>query len=873
VLSARGSELEREFPYGIARQLFEPLLGDPEVRERAFDGAAAAARPVFETPGADVEGAAGDVGFATLHGLYWLVLNIAGDDPLMLAIDDLHWVDRPSLRFVAYLVRRLEGVSILVAATTRRNEPGADAAMLAELAHDPLTTSVEPGPLSEAGIAAVIEQRLERKGEPRFVGACGTATGGNPLLLHELMKALRADGVAPLDSSAGALDRLGPRAVSRSVLLRLARLSPEARATAEAAAVLDDGFDVASLAGLAELDESTAARATGELTQAEILRPERPLGFVHPLVRAAIYGDVSPGLRELKHARAAALLTESGAPAENVASHLLAVPPRGDAGAVKTLRMAARRAMQKGATESAVAYFRRAVAEPPPAGEATQTLLELGLVESLTSAPDAVEHLRGALDALTDPLARGLTANVLARTMLWSAPREAADLARVVAAEMPPELESVALSLQAFEAATTAFGVERPDAIERLEAWRDPARATDLGGKAMAAVASWSWALANGPLEEVVALARRSLEGGELIAADNGLLPMYAIGALLIADREQSDDPWAPMIAEAHRRGSMFGITTIYLWHGYALLRRGDLLEAEASLRAAIESFEAYGYGSSGNVYVLAALARILLERGDVAGARALVDQIGDPGPTDAARYWFQAKMGVLLADGNAGEALELADEVPGRVPWAVNPTEFYPRSWKAQALARLGRDEEAIALASEELALARQWGAPATVGYVLRVLGEIDAESRLDHLGEAVEVLEGSSTRLEYAKALCSLGTALRLDRQPSEAREPLQRALELASICDATALVERARAELHASGARPRREALTGAGSLTPSERRVADLAAGGKTNREIAQELYVTPKTVEVHLSSSYRKLEIRSRRELAGALATV
>ena len=131
--------------------------------------------------------------------------------------------------------------------------------------------------------------------------------------------------------------------------------------------------------------------------------------------------------------------------------------------------------------------------------------------------------------------------------------------------------------------------------------------------------------------------------------------------------------------------------------------------------------------------------------------------------------------------------------------------------------------------------------------------------------------MLDGSPSRLQLAKALCAQGTALRLARRPTEAREPLGRALEQATVCGAEPLAERARSELHATGARPRTTALSGVESLTPSEKRVADLAADGMSNREIAQELYVTPKTVEVHLSNTYRKLEIRNRRELPGVLS--
>ena len=142
--------------------------------------------------------------------------------------------------------------------------------------------------------------------------------------------------------------------------------------------------------------------------------------------------------------------------------------------------------------------------------------------------------------------------------------------------------------------------------------------------------------------------------------------------------------------------------------------------------------------------------------------------------------------------------------------------------------------------------------------------------EAGLAQLEEAVQVLAASPAKLEHAKALAALGSALRRGRQPSDAREPLREALELATACGATPLAEHARSELYASGARPRSEALSGVEALTPSELRVAELAADGESNKDIAQSLYVTPKTVEVHLSNAYRKLGIRSRRELPEVL---
>jgi len=200
-----------------------------------------------------------------------------------------------------------------------------------------------------------------------------------------------------------------------------------------------------------------------------------------------------------------------------------------------------------------------------------------------------------------------------------------------------------------------------------------------------------------------------------------------------------------------------------------------------------------------------------------------------------------------------------------------VNPAYSEARSLRALALARADRVPEALADAEEEVRLARSFGAPRALGRSLRMLGTIRGEPGLEHLREAVGVLAPSPAKLEHARALAALGSALRRARRPTEARGPLRQALELAAVCGADGLVEDVRSELYATGSRPRVEALGGVASLTPSERRVAGLAAEGDTNKAIAQTLFVTPKTIELHLSNVYRKLGIRSRRELSAALA--
>jgi DNA-binding NarL/FixJ family response regulator len=230
------------------------------------------------------------------------------------------------------------------------------------------------------------------------------------------------------------------------------------------------------------------------------------------------------------------------------------------------------------------------------------------------------------------------------------------------------------------------------------------------------------------------------------------------------------------------------------------------------------------------------------------------------------------ARTRLALAEGDAGLALDRADDLGRRLARvAPSPTCIPWRSLRAEALDRLGRADEAVAAARGEVDAARAVGAPGALGRALRVLGTALRDDGLDVLDEAVRVLDPSTARLELAKALAARGAALRRVRRPTEAREPLRRALELASVLGADPLAEQARGELHAAGARPRADVGSGVGALTASERRVVDLAAEGSSNREIAQALYVTPKTVEVHLSNAYRKLGIRSRRELGGVLA--
>ena len=871
VLAARGSDLERELPFGVVRQLFDPLLVDPDERARWLTGPAEPAARVFEPP-ADGD-AAPDISFGVLYGLFWLTANIAAEGPLLLVIDDLHWCDQASLRFVAYLERRLEGLPLLVAGAARTSEQRPDSRLLAEIAADPVVVSIRPFELSEGAVAELVRERLGPAAEPAFCAACHEATGGNPLLLRELLKTLQAERVQPDRAHAEVIREVGPRAVSRTVLLRLARLPSDSVPVARAVAVLGDGAGLPAVAMLAAVGEQRAADAARALAGAEILRAEPPLGFVHPLVRDAVYHDLAAAERELLHERAAKLLVDLGAARELVAAQLLAVPRRGEPWVVELLREAARTARGRGATESAASYLRRALEEPPPAEQREQLLLELGLVEGLVNATAAVEHISQVNDQLVDPRARAHAAAILGRMLLFTGPpQEAASVVQRALADIPAEQGGPRKALEALELYTASFGADLPEATERLARARAAGLGKGLGSAMLNGVAAWDWALRGGTAEECAELALAVLADGRLIAVDAGFMSLVPTGVLVLADRDEVLTVGEAAMISARQMGSLIGVSSVSVWRGWAWLERGQLAEAEDALRQGIEGIGLMGeQNGAGMAYAVGFLARVLIERGDLEGARAALEGCPQPTPgSDGDALVRRSTIELSLAEGDWARALAETDPYRERLGSVENVAWAPWRSLKAQALDGLERHDEALALLDEELVEARRWGAPGALARTLRLLGTLRRQDGLDLLHQAVEVTAGSPARLEHAKALTAHGSGLRLARRPSEARAPLRDAFEIAGHCGAQALAEHARTELYAAGGRPRREALTGLESLTPSERRVADLAAAGQSNRDIAHELYVTPKTVEVHLTSIYRKLGIPNRAGLPEAL---
>jgi ATP/maltotriose-dependent transcriptional regulator MalT len=677
---------------------------------------------------------------------------------------------------------------------------------------------------------------------------------------------------------------MGPHAVSRVIVARLGSLSGAAPRLARAVAVLGDDAAPARAARLAGLGLAEARAAAAELVEAAILEAGEPLRFIHPIVRNSIYEDIGHRERVGLHRRAVELLGADQSAAERVPGHLLAVEPAGDPSVVATLRRAAIDAAARGAIDSAVAYLHRALDEPPPERDRAEVLLELGWAEAQILDPGAVAHLEAAEGIAQDRFRRGAALGALSFARYLQGDRAAAAaMARRAFEEIPPgsggEPEAQLLLSYCLP------GRAVPELVDEVVALLERPRTGPDGEPTAAEVVRLALAGLDAFLrgERVLAIDRLcSATDGLAELSEDEPLPASAVGtiqSLLLSRREDAEPILERAIAQARRRGSRLHLGLALQGRTNLRWMSGDLAGAIADAETVLRLSEGVGRGEWDPVTVVIRVLRALClsERGDLAAAASALElPEGVEARLPGIWGWTLLPYGrarLALARGEWAEARELALAAGERLLAVQAPSpEYLPwRSLAAQAAARLGERERALALALEELELARGIGSPRAAGVALAALGVIDGGGeRLEALHDAVEELSTTPARLEHARALVDLGAAIRREGQRAEARAPLREGMALARECGAVPLAERAYAELRATGARPRKPTHAGAETLTPSELRVARMAAEGMANREIAQRLFVTVKTVEFHLGQTYRKLEISSREQLAGAL---
>jgi DNA-binding CsgD family transcriptional regulator len=880
ILTARGLALESGFAYGIARQLIEPVRASagPGEWDELLDGAAGLAGRVFDWAGAgSVED---DVPYATTHGLYWLAANLAARQPLVVAVDDAHWADAPSLRWLAHLAARIDGlpIALLLAARSGPDEPG----IFEELRACPQCTLLTLRPLGSETAAALVRDRLGGQADKELCRACHDYTGGNPFLLESLAAALREPGTGdPLTR----VENLAPEPVARAVLRRVSQLGEDAGRLTHALAVLGGPAPVRHAAALAGQDIPDAARLADDLRAADVLAPGSVLEFAHPIVRAAVYESIPAGERALAHAQAARLLERDGADTERVALHLLRSEPAGSAQVVALLRAAAEAAGGRGAPGPAAGYLRRALDEPPDPAARPALLLELGLALAGERSPAAPAALAEAVELTTAPQDHATAALLSARVLgIWAYHENVTVICRdALAAGRIPGPAADSLEAELF-ANAMVNGATIGEALERAQgrlAAPGPSSSWRVNGALITAAAAQ-------PPGDALDLLAPVLASGLRDVPPDSLSVVYLLLALIWSEElATASDICDSVLSAARGRGSMSMVAHASCLHSMIMRRIGRLDDAAADAALALE-FKlatspplAVAWAAALSIEALTRLGRL-----DEADAVAAVAARREPPPGCIHTMSFlQARGGLRVAQGRHAEALDdlLAAGEGWRGLGIDNPAAASWRTAAAAAQAALGRPQEAAALAAEQLALARRVGTPATLGAALRAhaaavhaghpgrSGRSVQSVRGESLAEAVGLLETTPARYELALALADLGAFLRRSGRRADARGPLRRALDLAQRTGAAPLAERARRELLAAGARPRRTALTGPDALTSAERRVAGLAADGLSNRQIAQHLFITQPTVETHLRHAFQKLGIASRADLPAQLA--
>ena len=883
VLTARAAILERDIANGVVRQLLEPTVNRaaPEKRDSLLAGAAGFAAPVVllnkDAPGAE-DAYTSDRRSSVLHGLYWLAANIAADTPLLLAVDDLQWSDTSSLRFLAYLARRLEDLAVFVVATVRTGEAVGDDEALTELARAPAARVVRPEPLSTAAISTIAHDRLGGEPDAAFVRASREATGGVPFLLVEMFKSLAAAGVSADTSDTTTITRLTPDTVAHATLLRLSRLSADATAIAQSVAILGQYARVRNVARLSTQHEDSVLLARDALVSADLMRAGPPMTFVHPIVQASIYNAIPAGQRSLAHAAASRLLAGEGADVEDVAAHLLAAEPGASATPLDTLRQAAVAARTRGAPESAAAYLERALLETTTPQGRAELLHELAQVRSVLRRPEAIAAFHEAMRLTPDPAFRARVAADLVETLMvtrqWVAALSAIDEALATTRDADTETTAI---LAVFRAQIMAYDVRF---VDRFEAERprhaEIAARGERAGRLMAALlAACAVARSESPAE-IVTMSKRALEGGRLMTSNDAEAwgPYAAAPLAWLGQPDVALGAADEMRDAARRRGSVYGFVRGTALHALVLAKKGDLRGAEADVRAA---FDVGNDGDAlyGLLLLLCWAVDALLERPALDDVAAVFEDTAFT-PALEGTYlgaWFLETRGRLLL--MRGERAKAQSDLRrcGDLMNAFHTVNPMLSQWRSACAMSMFDSQTADArrLVDEELVLARATGMAAPQAVALRTAGLLErGDDAIELLRESVDIGTAARAPVEHARTLVALGAALRRHGKRQAAEQPLREGLDLAQACGAERLAGRAEEELHTLGFRPRRRALFGVDALTPSEVRVAREAARGVTNREIAQSMFVTTKTVETQLRSVYQKLEIAGRQQLSAAL---
>ncbi|MDI5962990.1 ATP-binding protein [Streptantibioticus silvisoli] len=867
VLRAACRPADGDVPFSGVRQLFVPLLESLDEAERdvLLEGYTSAARSALAHP---VPGEpAPPASYGVLHGLHRFTARLARREPLVLLVDDAQYADAATVQFLSFSARRLAGLPVLLA-VFRRTGGMVRRTRLDELAAQPRCRVVCPRPLAVEGIAAMVARETGGAGDEELHTALLDATGGNPLLLRAALSGMR-DGARP--PVADSLLRGGAEEeelFGACVLRVVGEQTPAAAAAARALAVLGDGATSEMCADLTGVPAGRLVPALRTLCAIGLVRgsaDDRTWSLSSPLLERAVLAAMDGYERSSAHHRAARLLAVNGSHARQVVDHLLkAGAAVTEAWASAALREAAREAVGRGDQPGAVTILRYCRAHEPQ--EDTELLVELGLAEASVDVSASVRTLELALPGVSDPARRLTVVTTLVEGLLVEGRADRA--VRVLA-------EHRARAPHGDEASERTLEARR--LLASYEVCGTAAPCDDLasdggtaGERALLASQSVLSVLRGHRVAQAVDAARLVLRLG--IPAEDSPFPLNAAAvALLYADRAEETERFCARIggSDGSRPGRDFPAL-----RAEAYYRLGELSKILAPVGTAAADGPAHR--SAGvNLPLIAVRVHALLDAGDLAGADVVVGEDLRVPPRDNWRWneYLCARGRLHLAHHRPETALvDLLECGRRQRKWGrTSPGVSSWWFWAGHAHLASGEVDAARSLAEEMVGAARKNDLPRALGMALSLQAATEPGPRRSALlAEAVAVLEGSTARLELARVLLAHGRALHEAGQVAVARDVLRRGLELAEAVGAKALREWSLAALTATGARPRRTVSSGVDSLTRSEAEVARLAAAGRSNQEIASALFVTQRTVELHLTSVYRKLGLTGRRMLRDVL---
>ena len=881
-LEARASEYEADLPYALWTEALDrhvAAAGDRGLARLglADPGALAALLPAL----AGAEPARPDR-HRTHRALRDLLERVAAARPLVVCLDDVQWADPASLDALSALVHRPPRAPVLLALAGRTGRlPAALATALAVAMREQRAALLEPGPLSP-------EEATELVGAD--AGAIYAASGGNPFYLEQLARAGARPDAAPGTLSDGSV----PPPVAAALAAELAALAPEPRRMLEAAAVAGDPFDSGLAADVAELPEPSALAALDVLLAHALVRPAgapRRFAFRHPVVRHAVYEASPRGWRLGAHGRAARALERRGAaPAERAHHHAQFAGP-GDEDAIAVLTSAAR-GLRATAPAIAARFFAAALPLLPDApGEHERRIrMRASLADARAAAGDAA----GAREALLAALAETAGAEQLALTVALANAELALGLAdealsrlHVALGRLPaePSPDRIRLRLSLGLTALLACDIDgaraqASDAIGDARSIGDPVfEAAALSLAVVSAAAAADRAAADAGVEQLT----RAIEGLAPEQLATRLPAFWMLGrarralgqfGAALGDLERG----AALAAETGRETILLQLTIESV---AALIELGRLADACAAAEQGVERARVAGTPRL-LLWAESALARARLAAGDVTVALQLAEQAGE----GVARAGFEAsgqpgwcRGAALAAAGNAERAVPALLEAFGgesldRVVPCDRPAAAADLVEAQLACGDLGAAERTLAHAEAAAARAGTTWAAAVAGIARSAV--LLARERPREAAEAAAAAREAAAGAPLARARAQLaeGRALAAAGRRKQAVEALVAAESALDGFGAARGRGEAVRELRRLGHRVHRPArAAGAGplaALTAREREIASLVAAGRTNREIAEQLVLSARTIDAHLRNVYGKLGVRSRVELARAV---